>query len=91
MLPNEGEKAAPQGLLCNKEREQVKTEKKEISNSLLCHAHTLAIVASQEIRMLQIVWLKNTILNKVKQNNIIHAWNCPVKCQLVYLAELFFQ
>lgn len=69
-------------------------QKKEISNSLLSHTRALAIAESQkDTHILQIVWLKNTMLSKVKQirGYIVHSWNSLVKCQPAYGAELFFQ
>ena len=51
----------------NKERKTDEKGKKEIRNSLLSHTSALAIAVSQKkTRILQIVWLKNTMLNKAK-------------------------
>lgn len=67
-------------------------QKNEISNSLLSHTHALALAVSQKnTHILQIVLLKNTILNMQNRGYIVYTWNCLVRCQLVYAAELFFE
>lgn len=77
----------------NKERELVRTRKIQLVKVCsVTHTH-LAIPSSQKnTHILQMVWLKNAILNKVKQNRLYCTyWKCLVRCQLVYSVELFFR